>query len=211
MYYPSLFNDDFVDDLFDDFDEMFSFPFDKPQRKQANAQGHSRRVPAVPRLGTMVTDVRELDDKYVLDMEVPGYDKKDIKVELDDGYLKVEAEKTNETSYGNTEAAGSAGTESEADGAGEGAEETAGDENASGEADAKASTEIKAKGSAKKPDGKYIRRERFYGKMVRSFYVGNDVKKEDISAAFKNGILTISIPKIEEKKEVEDKQYIAID
>ena len=200
MYYPSLFNDDFVDDLFDDFDEMFSFPFDKPQRKQANAQGHFRREPAVPRLGTMVTDVRELDDKYVLDMEVPGYDKKDIKVELDDGYLKVEAEKTNEASCGNAEAAGSAGTESKADGAGEDKTSTEGTAEGDG-----------AKEVAKKPDGKYIRRERFYGKMVRSFYVGNDVKKEDISAAFKNGILTISIPKIEEKKEEEDKQYIAID
>ena len=201
MYYPSLFNDDFVDDLFD---EMFGFPYDKPQRKQANVPGHPRRDPAAPRLGTMVTDVRELDDKYILDMEVPGYDKKDIKVELDDGYLKVEAEKKCETVSGNADET----AENAADGeANETAEATT--ENA-----ATSETEdATSKTVAKKPDdkGKYIRRERFYGKMVRSFYVGNDVKKEDITAAFENGILTITIPKVEEKKEIDDKQYIAID
>ena len=205
MYYPSLFNDDFVDDLFD---EMFGFPYDKPQRKARHGEGHSNKVQQPPRLGTMVTDVRELDDKYVLDMEVPGYDKKDIRVELDDGYLKVEAEKRNETTYGNADdEAENAASDTEA--AGKGVE-------AGSEETAKASTEVSAKDTgaetpAKKPDGKYIRRERFYGKMVRSFYVGNDVKKEDITAAFANGILTITIPKIEEKKEAEDKQYIAID
>ena len=201
MYYPSLFNDDFVDDLFD---EMFGFPYDKPQRKQANVPGHPRREPSAPRLGTMVTDVRELDDKYILDMEVPGYDKKDIKVELDDGYLKVEAEKNCETVSGNADET----VENAADGeANETAEATT--ENA-----ATSETEdATSKTVAKKPDdkGKYIRRERFYGKMVRSFYVGNDVKKEDITAAFENGILTITIPKVEEKKEIDDKQYIAID
>ena len=201
MYYPSLFNDDFVDDLFD---EMFGFPYDKPQRKQANVPGHLRRDPAAPRLGTMVTDVRELDDKYILDMEVPGYDKKDIKVELDDGYLKVEAEKKCETVSGNADetAENAADNGKEAN---EKAEATTAE--TSGTEDATSKTE------AKKPDdkGKYIRRERFYGKMVRSFYVGNDVKKEDITAAFENGILTITIPKVEEKKEIDDKQYIAID
>ena len=45
----------------------------------------------------------------------------------------------------------------------------------------------------------YIRKERNYGKYQRSFYVGG-VDKENIQANFENGILKISMPKIEEEK-----------
>ena len=55
---------------------------------------------------------------------------------------------------------------------------------------------------------KYIRRERYAGNLSRSFYIG-DVKQEDVKAAFKNGILSISVPK-EDKKAKEEKKYITI-
>ena len=58
--------------------------------------------------------------------------------------------------------------------------------------------------------GKFIRRERFYGSYSRSFYVGEDVKEEDVKASFKNGILTVIVPEKEEK-EVEAKKRIQID
>lgn len=45
-------------------------------------------------------------------------------------------------------------------------------------------------------DKQYIKRERFYGKTIRKFYVGN-VDNEEISAEFKNGILEIVVPKEE--------------
>ena len=55
---------------FDDvFENMFSDPFFK------GTSTHMR------------TDVKEVDDNYVLDMELPGFDKKDISIELKDGYL----------------------------------------------------------------------------------------------------------------------------
>lgn len=57
---------------------------------------------------------------------------------------------------------------------------------------------------------KYIRRERFYGTCSRSFYVGKDVKQDDISARFENGVLFLSVPKHVEKP-VEEKKYIAIE
>ncbi|MEE3420764.1 MAG: Hsp20/alpha crystallin family protein [Lachnospiraceae bacterium] len=60
-------------------------------------------------------------------------------------------------------------------------------------------------------EGRFVRRERFYGTIERSFYVGEDVKQEDIRAKFENGVLIISIPKIEEKPEVEEDQSITID
>lgn len=55
----------------------------------------------------------------------------------------------------------------------------------------------------KDTNGNYIKRERYVGRCQRSFYVGNQVKQEDIRAAFRNGILRMVIPKevvgIEEK------------
>ena len=60
-------------------------------------------------------------------------------------------------------------------------------------------------------DGKYIRRERYYGSCSRSFYVGKDVTEEDIKAKFDNGILKITVPKKEEKPQIEEKKFISID
>lgn len=42
---------------------------------------------------TMRTDIFERDGQYVLSMELPGYNKEDIKMELNDGYLKISATK----------------------------------------------------------------------------------------------------------------------
>ena len=62
---------------FDDvFENMFSDPFFK------GTSTHMR------------TDVKEVDDNYVLDMELPGFDKKDISIELKDGYLNITANKS---------------------------------------------------------------------------------------------------------------------
>ena len=48
----------------------------------------------------------------------------------------------------------------------------------------------------------YVRRERFYGEIKRSFYIG-EKKESDIKANYENGILTISFPKEETpKKEI---------
>ena len=60
-------------------------------------------------------------------------------------------------------------------------------------------------------NGRYIRRERFSGSCSRSFYVGENVTQEDIRAKFEDGILKISVPKIEEKPQIEENKYIAIE
>ena len=62
-----------------------------------------------------------------------------------------------------------------------------------------------------KEEGKFVRRERYVGSCSRSFYVGNEVKSEDIKASFKNGILKIEVPKKEYKKELPEKKYIQIE
>ncbi len=64
----------------------------------------------------------------------------------------------------------------------------------------------------KEPDGRYIRRERYYGSCSRSFYVGKNVTQDEIKAKYENGVLTLVIPKKEEKAmQVEDKKYISIE
>lgn len=112
--------------------------------------------------GLMNTDVRDTDGGYEVTIDMPGVDKENVKAELKDGYLTVEA--------------------------------VTGD-----------------KKEEKEADGRYIRRERYYGSCSRSFYVGEDVTQEDIRAKFEDGTLKLLIPKKEEKPAVEKKKYIAIE
>ena len=62
----------------------------------------------------------------------------------------------------------------------------------------------------KNKEGKYIRRERYAGAMSRSFYVGDDVKQEEIRAKFEDGILRLTVPKQDAQK-VEENKYISIE
>ena len=59
-------------------------------------------------------------------------------------------------------------------------------------------------------EGRYIRRERYAGQCSRSFYVGEGVTEQDISAKFEDGILRLSIPKKEQPQLPETKR-IAIE
>lgn len=74
MYMPSIFRENFVDDFFDGM-----FP----------VRGHFNR----PVQNLMKTDVKDVGDGYELEMEMPGYSKDEIKVELKKGTLTVSAEK----------------------------------------------------------------------------------------------------------------------
>ena len=60
-------------------------------------------------------------------------------------------------------------------------------------------------------NGKYIRRERYVGSCSRSYYVGKDVKQEDIKARFEDGLLKISFPKPELVSPKEENHLIAIE
>ena len=56
----------------------------------------------------------------------------------------------------------------------------------------------------------YVRKERYTGSCQRSFYVGDDVKEEDIQAGFKDGILKIAVRKPELKEIKDDRKLIPI-
>ena len=133
--------------LFDDFfGDMFGGDF----------FGTSSRMPQL-----MKTDVVEKDGQYMLDVELPGYDKNDISAELKDGYLTIMANKDQTI------------------------------EN-------------------KDEKSNYVRKERYTGSCQRSFYVGDDVKEEDIQAGFKDGILKIAVRKPELKEIKDDRKLIPI-
>ena len=129
---------------FDLWDEMFRDPF--------FTEGESK---------LMKTDIKEKKDKYLIDIDLPGYEKDGIKIEIQDGYLTVHAKVDKEDDD--------------------------------------------------KEKGKYVRKERYTGECSRSFYVGDNVKEEDIKAKFHNGTLTLEVPKKKDKKELPEKKYIPIE
>ena len=60
-----------------------------------------------------------------------------------------------------------------------------------------------------KDNGKYIRKERYYGNFSRSYYVGENVRQEDIKAKLDSGVLTLNVKK--ENKQEPAKKYIEIE
>ena len=70
MLRPSIFEWDFLDSIMNDF------------AQPARARFIER---------TMKTDIKELEKEYELSIELPGYKKEDIKMELKEGYLNISA------------------------------------------------------------------------------------------------------------------------
>ena len=58
--------------------------------------------------------------------------------------------------------------------------------------------------------GRVLRSERFVGTCQRTFYVGEQVKREDVSAAFEDGVLKLAIPKKVEQPKLEENNTILI-
>ena len=56
------------------------------------------------------------------------------------------------------------------------------------------------KKETKSEDTNLIMNEIYYGEFARSFNLTDEIKKEDIDAEFKNGVLHIVLPKVEEAK-----------
>ena len=54
--------------------------------------------------------------------------------------------------------------------------------------------------NAEKKEGRVIRQERRYGKFVRSMRLGKDVDSSNVKAEYKDGILELTLPKVEEVK-----------
>ena len=140
---PSIWSEDLFDDLFGDGFERRFF---------------GDRSPLYGKRGKnlMKTDVKELDQSYEMDIDLPGFKKDEVNVELENGYLTISAAK---------------GLDKD----------------------------------EKDKQGRYIRQERYSGQCARSFYVG-DIRPEDVTAAFEDGILRLTFPKAGQPKLPEQKR-----
>lgn len=102
-------------------------------------------------------DVSETKKCYEISAELPGVNKDDINITLENGVLTLEAETHRE--------------------------------------------------EKKEKEGRVIRQERRFGKFMRSFTLGDNVTEKEIDANFKDGVLTLKVPKREaplpERKRIE--------
>ena len=119
FYMPNIFDDDF-----------------SPVLSNRNSS-----MPAV--------NIREDEKNYILDLAIPGIDKKDLKIDMNEDVLTISSEIKNE--------------------------------------------------SEESSDG-YKRKEFSYSTFCRSFYVPENVTREKIEANYKDGILSVALPKMEEEK-----------
>lgn len=90
-------------------------------------------------------DIKETENEYLLEAELPGYNKENINLEYKNNYLTLSA--TKEEILDNSR-------------------------------------------------GNYIRKERSYGKVSRTFYIEN-LDKDNIKARYKDGVLQVILPKAE--------------
>jgi HSP20 family protein len=119
FYMPNIFDDDFF--------PVFS--------------NRTNQMPAV--------NIKEDDKNYVLDLAIPGIDKKDLKIDMNEDVLTISSEAKSE--------------------------------------------------SEENKDG-YKRKEFSYSAFSRSFYIPENVNREKIEANYKDGVLSVSLPKQEEDK-----------
>ena len=148
---PSVFTENLFDEMFDDmFNNMM--PMVAGRRNPLYGK-HSKNL--------MKTDVRETESAYEMDVDLPGFKKEEVQVQLENGYLTISASKG-----------------------------------------------LDRENEEKK--GRYIRQERYMCQCSRSFYVGDSVRPEDVSAKFEDGILRVTLPK-NTPKQLEAKNTIAIE
>jgi len=94
-------------------------------------------------------DIIEHDDAYVVEAELPGLTKDDVKISIEGNILTIRGEKKREQT---------------------------------------------------KEGRNYHRSERAFGSFMRSFTLPSSVRADKIEATYRNGILTINLPKVEEAK-----------
>ena len=128
-----------------------SFAAYDPFKEMEDFEKHyfGRQLPAFK------TDIRETENAYILDAELPGFSKEDIHAEVRNGYLTIHAEH-------------------------------------------------KSENEEKDEKNNNIRRERSYGSFSRSFDL-EGIKSDEITASYKDGVLSLTLPK-EETKQTEGRR-----
>ncbi len=82
-YLPTVFGENLMD-VFDDFDRAFFRGMNQPEHMLYGKNASHM----------MKTDVKETDEGYEVDVDLPGFKKDEIKLELNNGYLTISTEKS---------------------------------------------------------------------------------------------------------------------
>ena len=88
MLMPSIYGENLFDEFFHDFPFFENRGMQRFERKGSEKQFSEM----------MKTDVQEREDGYIIEMELPGYEKEDVKASLENGYLSIQATKNYDTS-----------------------------------------------------------------------------------------------------------------
>jgi HSP20 family protein len=97
-------------------------------------------------LMTPDTDMMETEKEYIVAVDLPGFQKKDIKINYEDNRLIIKGSRKEET---------------------------------------------------KEEEKDYLHRERYFGEFIRSLTLPTKIKEDKIKASFKDGVLTVTAPKVE--------------
>jgi HSP20 family protein len=103
----------------------------------------------------MKVDVKENENEFILEAELPGIKKEEVNLQIDNDRLTISVQKNEQT-------------------------------------------------EEEKEKDNYIRRERSYSAMTRSFAIAN-VETDNVNAKFENGLLFITLPK-KQQKAIQGKQ-----
>ncbi len=159
LYAPAIFGENLMDDWFHDFDREMK----EMDREMNRSFGVKSPLFGKHAKNLMKTDVRESEDHFEVDVELPGFKKEEVSLSLENGYLNIQATKGLD------------------------------------------------KDETDQKTGKVIRQERYAGSLARSFYVGDQVKTEDIKAKLEHGVLKLTIPKKEPEKALPESNQILIE
>ena len=144
---PSIFGESL-------FDDWMGFPF------RSLADDVDRKLYGKNAARVMKTDLKEHDEGYELSVDLPGFKKDQIELQLQNGYLTISATK---------------GLDEE----------------------------------GKDRKGRLVHQERYTGSLTRSFYIGENVREEDVKASFEDGVLRLDFPK-EKPMSLPEKKTIQI-
>ena len=87
---PSIFGEDLFDDWMNDY-FPFGRDFDKEFSKALAPTEHALYGKHAKNM--MKTDIKEMEDGYELEMDLPGFKKEEISISLEDGNLTIQAAK----------------------------------------------------------------------------------------------------------------------
>ena len=124
--------------LFDDVEQMISQAFNYPLQTENGLLSYSPLM-----------NINEANDEYLVTMDLPGVEKKDMEIKVSDGFLTISGERkiVNQDSENNR-----------------------------------------------------VRYESAHGAFSRSFELSTEIVADKIKAKFKNGVLSITMPKVKEVK-----------